>query len=149
MLVLQDKITSLIERGAYNEAAQLFCNETDTKIYTYFKGWEVNKLWKENFSRPKYTVIIKRRDKKFQITFWSGVNNREITKYDILTALQKYNCFDYDTFCSDYGLEEYNKQSRKVWKLSYREYENVLNLFSDVMDELRETIETRVRIEKI
>lgn len=117
-----------------------FCNETDTKIYTYFKGWEVNKLWKENFSRPKYTVIIKRRDKKFQITFWSGVNNREITKYDILTALQKYNCFDYDTFCSDYGLEEYNKQSRKVWKLSYREYENVLNLFSDVMDELREII---------
>lgn len=140
MLVLQDKITSLIERGTYNEAAQLFCNETDTKIYTYFKGWEVNKLWKENFSRPKYTVIIKRRDKKFQITFWSGVNNREITKYDILTALQKYNCFDYDTFCSDYGLEEYNKQSRKVWKLSYREYENVLNLFSDVMDELREII---------
>lgn len=140
MLVLQKKITSLIERGAYNEAAQLFCNETDTKIYTYFKGWEVNKLWKENFSRPKYTVIIKRRDKKFQITFWSGVNNREITKYDILTALQKYNCFDYDTFCSDYGLEEYNKQSRKVWKLSYREYENVLNLFSDVMDELREII---------
>lgn len=140
MLVLQDKITSLIERGAYNEAAQLFCNETDTKIYTYFKGWEVNKLWKENFSHPKYTVIIKRRDKKFQITFWSGVNNREITKYDILTALQKYNCFDYDTFCSDYGLEEYNKQSRKVWKLSYREYENVLNLFSDVMDELREII---------
>lgn len=140
MLVLQDKITSLIERGAYNEAAQLFCNETDTKIYTYFKGWEVNKLWKEKFSRPKYTVIIKRRDKKFQITFWSGVNNREITKYDILTALQKYNCFDYDTFCSDYGLEEYNKQSRKVWKLSYREYENVLNLFSDVMDELREII---------
>lgn len=140
MLVLQDKITSLIERGAYNEAAQLFCNETDTKIYTYFKGWEVNKLWKENFSRPKYTVIIKRRDKKFQITFWSGVNNREITKYEILTALQKYNCFDYDTFCSDYGLEEYNKQSRKVWKLSYREYENVLNLFSDVMDELREII---------
>lgn len=140
MTVLQKKITSLIERGAYNEAAQLFCNETDTKIYTYFKGWEVNKLWKENFSRPKYTVIIKRRDKKFQITFWSGVNNREITKYDILTALQKYNCFDYDTFCSDYGLEEYNKQSRKVWKLSYREYENVLNLFSDVMDELREII---------
>ena len=140
MSVLQKKITSLIERGAYNEAAQLFCNETDTKIYTYFKGQEVNKLWKENFSRPKYTVIIKRRDKKFQITFWSGVNNREITKYDILTALQKYNCFDYDTFCSDYGLEEYNKQSRKVWKLSYREYENVLNLFSDVMDELREII---------
>lgn len=140
MSVLQKKITSLIERGAYNEAAQLFCNETDTKIYTYFKGWEVNKLWKENFSRPKYTVIIKRRDKKFQITFWSGVNNREITKYGILTALQKYNCFDYDTFCSDYGLEEYNKQSRKVWKLSYREYENVLNLFSDVMDELREII---------
>lgn len=136
----QEKITSLIESGAYNEAAQLFCNETGTKIYTYFKGWEVNKLWKENFSRPKYTVIIKRRDKKFQITFWSGVNNREITKYDILTALQKYNCFDYDTFCSDYGLEEYNKQSRKVWKLSYREYENVLNLFSDVMDELREII---------
>lgn len=136
----QDKITTLIEKGAYNEAAQLFCNETDTKIYTYFKGWAVNKLWKENFLRPKYTVIIKRRDKKFQITFWSGVNNREITKYDILTALQKYNCFDYDTFCSDYGLEEYNKQSRKVWKLSYREYENVLNLFSDVMDELREII---------
>ena len=140
MSVLQKNITSLIERGAYNEAAQLFCNETDTKIYTYFKGWEVNKLWKENFSRPKYTVIIKRRDKKFQITFWSGVNNREITKYDILTALQKYNCFDYDTFCSDYGLEEYNKQSRKVWTLSYREYENVLNLFSDVMDELRDII---------
>lgn len=147
MSVLQEKIISLIESGAYNEAAQLFCNETDTKINTYFKGWAINKLWKENVSRPKYTVIIKRRDKKFQITFWSGVNNREITKYDILTVLQKYDCFDYDTFCSDYGLEkynanytDYNKQSRKVWKLSYKEYENVLNLFSDVMDALREIV---------
>ena len=37
MSVLQDKITTLIERGEYNEAAQLFCNETDTKINTYFK----------------------------------------------------------------------------------------------------------------
>lgn len=31
----QEKITSLIESGAYNEAAQLFCNETGTKIYIY------------------------------------------------------------------------------------------------------------------
>lgn len=140
MSVLQDKITSLIESGAYNKAAQLFCNETNTKIYTYFRGWTINKLWKENFSRPKYTVIIKRGNKQFSITFWNGVNNREITKYDILTALQKYDCFDYDTFCSDYGLEEYNKQSRKMWKLSCKEHENVLNLFSDVMNELREII---------
>lgn len=147
MSVLQEKIISLIESGAYNEAAQLFCNETDTKINTYFKGWAVNKLWKENFLRPKYTIIIKRRDKQFQVTFWGAVNNRAITKYDILTALQKYDCFDYDTFCNDYGLEkynedytDYNKQSRKIWKLSCREYENVFNLFPDVMDELREII---------
>ena len=147
MSVLKEKFITLIECVAYNEAAHMICNQTDTKIYTYLKGWEVNKLWKENFSRPKYTVIIKRRDKKFQITFWSGVNNREITKYDILTVLQKYDCFDYDTFCSDYGLEkynanytDYNKQSRKIWKLSCREYENVLHLFSDVMDALREIV---------
>lgn len=147
MSVLQEKITSLIESGAYNEAAQLFCNETDTKINTYFKGWAINKLWKENVSRPKYTAIIKRGDKQFQVTFWGAVNNRAITKYDILTALQKYDCFDYDTFCNDYGLEkynedytDYNKQSRKIWKLSCREYENVLHLFSDVMDALREIV---------
>ena len=106
MSVLQEKIISLIESGAYNEAAQLFCNETDTKINTYFKGWAINKLWKENVSRPKYTAIIKRGDKQFQVTFWGAVNNRAITKYDILTALQKYDCFDYDTFCNDYGLEK-------------------------------------------
>ena len=147
MSVLQEKITSLIESGAYNEAAQLFCNETDTKINTYFKGWAINKLWKENVSRPKYTAIIKKGDKQFQVTFWGAVNNRAITKYDILTALQKYDCFDYDTFCNDYGLEkynedytDYNKQSRKIWKLSCREYENVLHLFSDVMDALREIV---------
>lgn len=147
MSVLQVKIISLIESGAYNEAAQLFCNETDTKINTYFKGWAINKLWKENVSRPKYTAIIKRGDKQFQVTFWGAVNNRAITKYDILTALQKYDCFDYDTFCNDYGLEkynedytDYNKQSRKIWKLSCREYENVLHLFSDVMDALREIV---------
>ena len=143
----QEKITSLIESGAYNEAAQLFCNETGTKIYIYFKGWAINKLWKENFSRPKYTVIIKKGSKQFSITFWGSVHDRELTEYDILTALQKYDCFDYDTFCNDYGLEkynedytDYNKQSRKIWKLSCREYENVFNLFPDVMDELREII---------
>lgn len=147
MSVLQDKIITLIERGAYNEATQLFCNETDTKINTYFKGWAINKLWKENVSRPKYTAIIKRGDKQFQVTFWGAVNNRAITKYDILTVLQKYDCFDYDTFCNDYGLEkynedytDYNKQSRKIWKLSCREYENVLHLFSDVMDALRKIV---------
>lgn len=140
MSVLQDKITSLIESGAYNKAAQLFCNETNTKIYTYFRGWIINKLWKENFSRPKYTVIIKRGNKQFSITFWNGVNNREITKYDILTALQKYDCFDYGLEKYNEDYTDYNKQSRKMWKLSCKEYEKVLNLFSDVMDELREII---------
>lgn len=76
----QEKITSLIESGAYNEAAQLFCNETGTKIYIYFKGWAINKLWKENFSRPKYTVIIKKGSKQVlimilfvMITGWKSI----------------------------------------------------------------------------
>ena len=67
MSVLQEKIISLIESGAYNEAAQLFCNETDTKINTYFKGWAINKLWKENVSRPKYTAIIKEEINNFKL----------------------------------------------------------------------------------
>ena len=83
----QEKITSLIESGAYNEAAQLFCNETGTKKYIYIKGWAINKLWKENFLRPKYTVIIKKGSKRFSITFWGSVNDRELTEYDILTEL--------------------------------------------------------------
>lgn len=66
------------------------------------------------------TVLINRKD--------------EIIKpsaYDILTCLTKYNPYDFENFCSEYGYDTDSRKAEKIYKAVLDEWDNISKLFND------------------
>lgn len=60
------------------------------------------------------------------------------TAYDVLACLQKYDVGTFEDFCGDYGYDNDSIKSLKTYKAVKKEYENVIKMFGDVMNELEE-----------
>ena len=142
----------------YEAMAKEFCKNTETKVKINFKEkrfdpWNSKdrKYW-----HNIYRVTIKRHGKQFSFDFTDSIYNTENgilpTEYDILACLQKYEVGDFEEFCSDFGYdvwaeypeeatkEGYNKEHYKIWKAVTKEYNNVIKLFDNVMEELEEIV---------
>ena len=103
-----------------------------------------------------YRVRIDRNNKTFSFNFidssYNYQNNKRPTCYDVLSCLTKYDVGSYHDFCNEFGYEPYdydynyirvngeyyNKDSYKTYKAVVKEYNNVMRLFSDVIEELAE-----------
>lgn len=92
-----------------------------------------------------YKVTIERDDKSFTFEFtgseYDYMHNEEANVYDVLACLQKYEVGTIDDFAEEYGygIGEYRiSEIMSTYEAVNNEYENVYNLFSDCMDELRE-----------
>lgn len=125
----------------YEAMAKEFCEKTSTKVIIDYK--------ERNWGHDIYRVTIKRNRKQFSFDFTQsiyGTNNGEVpTEYDILACLTKYEVGTFEEFCRDFGYELYdeeyrgrNKESHRIYKAVVKEYNNVMRLFSDVIEELSE-----------
>lgn len=92
-----------------------------------------------------YEVTIERGDKSFTFEFtgseYDYMHNEEANVYDVLACLQKYEVGTLDDFAEEYGygIGEYRiSEIMSTYEAVKNEYENVYNLFSDCIDELRE-----------
>jgi hypothetical protein len=94
-----------------------------------------------------YEVTIERGDKSFAFEFtgseYDYIYNEEANDnvYDVLAYLQKYEVGTIDDFIHkyDYGTDKHSiSEIISTYETINNEYENVYNLFSDCMDELRE-----------
>lgn len=135
-------------KTAYNKQAMDFLNEVEAKMTIIKAGCDFDKMWNENIYRPKYRVIISRKGKDhgWAFTFWGNLRNDEVTEYDVLACIEKYEpAADVEDFAREYGydyeLREDPKEARRIesiHKAVIREYENCFYMFGDVMDQLRE-----------
>ena len=85
--------------------------------------------------------------KSMTLTFTSSLRdyetgNMEVTAYDVLACLTKYEVGSLDDFVSDFGytidsLESFRK-TEKTWKAVKHEYKGVLRVFGDCMEELQD-----------
>lgn len=86
-----------------------------------------NRSWSFKFSDSKYNALMNKRPEK----------------YDVLACIQKYEPYgDVWDFANEYGYEindreSFNETSR-IYKAVKKEYENVMRIFGDCIEELRE-----------
>ena len=72
--------------------------------------------------------------------YWEG--NSFTDSYSVLSCLQKYDVGDIENFISEFGYEIHGysdfKKVEKTFKAVTREYKNVLRVFGDCLEDLRE-----------
>ena len=94
-----------------------------------------------------YRVRIDRNGKSWSFRFSDSVYNREHngrpTPYDVLACIEKYGVYgDVWDFAREFGYEindrESYKKTERTFKAVEKEYVNVMRMFGDCIDELRE-----------
>lgn len=91
--------------------------------------------------RNVYEVTIERNGNSYTFSFKDSVYNsnmgNEPTAYDVLACLEKYGYDSYGDFCSELGYGG-GEESLETYQAVQEEYENVVMLFGDCMEELQE-----------
>lgn len=132
----------------YEKHAEDFLAKTRTRVNITRTG-EVqgfpgtpDVLW-----RYKYLVTFTRRGKQFRVTFYDShnnwYNNQRPSKYSILACLEKYPIPDsVEDFAWEFGYKldtpEQMRQAKKIHAACKKEWDNVRNMFGDVLPEMRE-----------
>lgn len=132
----------------YNKKAKDFLKKHNAKMtishvsdgYGGWKHGEITDGW-------LYRVRIDREGKTWSFNFSDSVynswHNKRPSPYDVLACVEKYEPYgDVWDFANAYGYdicdrESYNKTER-IYKAVKQEYDNVIRMFGDCMEELCE-----------
>ena len=138
-------LTKRTTNNEYEEQALKFCYKYGVTIKAE-EGTRPDKT----FGGLDYHVMILRNGKQWSFWFTDSIANKKSgekpTAYDVLACLEKYEVSDnLHDFCAEFGYNEYNeytckedKESERIWKAVKKEYNNVVRMFGDCLDELCE-----------
>lgn len=134
----------------YDNLAREFLDQTGTKMSV--RLLEVVEGFPNSDDKnlhDKYYIILNRDGKKYGFCFYGSAADHDrgnkVGPYDVLAALQKYEVEkDVWDFAKEYGYEINSKESyervRKIREACEDEYRNVVRLFEDCMERLREIV---------
>jgi hypothetical protein len=101
--------------------------------------------YKKHFADDKqYRYVFKckltRGRKSYTFDFGQSINvgAEAPNMYDILACIQKYDCGDFENFCSEFGYDEDSRTAERIYFAVCKEFAAVERLFSDVLEELQE-----------
>ena len=89
-------------------------------------------------------AIIRKVNELSAKNFGVGVQAKNIiapTAYDVLSCLTKYDCGDFENFCSECGYDVDSRKAYKTYKAVKREWENVKKLWTPEQIELLQEIQ--------
>ena len=124
----------------YQAQAFNFLKRCNATIEIKDHGFEVAPFFGDNKQRRTFNITIKRNGLIWKFKFYGNLLGDDITAYDILACIQKYEVSsDLFVFMNEYGytINENEKQIRKLHKAVLKEYENVIRLFGDVIEKLQ------------
>lgn len=125
----------------YDKQASDFMKKTGTKIKIEYEKYDYH-FYNDERRRNIYKVIIKRNGKQMTGHFGQSYIDTELgnppTYYEILACLTQADPGNLYEFCACFGYAWDDENAQRVHKLCKREWQKVSNLFSDVLDELRE-----------
>ena len=112
-------------------------NTTFTSSYKthdfYFDG--------DKDKRDIYICVLKNASHRFRFRFGQSINNTGThpTAYDVIASLTKYEVYDFETFCGDYGYDIDSRKAYKTYKAVLKEWKNVERLFTpEQIEQLQE-----------
>ena len=133
----------------YVNQAKKFLEECNAKIQFMYLGTEVNKNWDETRERDTYMVNIRTPLGSMQVKFYDSIKNTlknkerhlsglkekvQITEYDVLSCLQKYNVGNIEDFMFEFGYEIKErgdfKRLQNIYNAVIKEYEDICRCFT-------------------
>lgn len=91
--------------------------------------------------RNVYEVTIERNGNSYTFSFNDSIYNSNMGKepsvYDVLACLEKYGYDSYKDFCEEMCYDG-SEESLATYQAVQEEYNNVIMLFGDCMEELQE-----------
>ena len=89
-----------------------------------------------------FKVTLKRGSNSYTFKFWGNALGDDITAYDVLACVQKYEVGLFEDFIEEFGYTINStsdfKKVMTTYKAVKKEYDNIYRLFYDVMEELQE-----------
>ena len=146
VLVDEEEVETKIESD-YEQQAMDFLKDTNTTMKIERIDHRTDGLCFNRGSHFDYEITLKRNSKNWKFQFCDSVDaykKDEIpSAYDILACLQKYEVEeDILDFCAEFGYKtetrEERENAKRIHKACLKEYNNVMRLFEDVIDELAE-----------
>ena len=129
--------------------AKKFLEECNATMNFMYLGTEVNKDWNETIKRDTYMVNIRTPLGSMQVKFYDSIKNTlknkerhlsglkekvQITEYDVLSCLQKYDVGDIEDFMYEFGYEIKErgdlKRIQNIYNAVVEEYEDVCRCFT-------------------
>lgn len=105
----------------------------------------LGKEYKKHFSDDKsarwvFKLRLTRNGKRYTFEFGQSVadGDKNPTMYDVLACFITYNVGTFEDFCSEFGYSDDSMKAYKTYKAVIKEYNAVMRLFGDVIDELQE-----------
>ena len=133
----------------YVNQAKKFLEDCNATMEFMYLGTEINKNWNETRERDTYMVNIRTPLGNMQVKFYDSINNTlknkerhlsglkkkiQITEYDVLSCLQKYDVGDIKDFMLEFGYEikerGYFKRLQNIYNAVVNEYEDVCRCFT-------------------
>lgn len=124
----------------YQKQANDFCKETGTKIQIEYIG-KAFPNWDEKELHDTYNITITRNNNTINFIFTESLyktqRHEKPTNYDILATLEKYDPYTFEDFCLNFGYNEDSRKALEIYLSVQKQYNDVIRLFSDVMEELQ------------
>ena len=124
----------------YQKQANDFCKETGTKIQIEYIG-KAFPNWDEKELHDTYNITITRNNNTMNFIFTESLyktqRHEKPTNYDILATLEKYDPYTFEDFCLNFGYNEDSRKALEIYLSVQKQYNDVIRLFSDVMEELQ------------
>lgn len=130
----------------YENKTDKFLKDTKTSFKVKFLKNDYH-FTDDKETRDIFKVTFKRNNKRFSVNFGQSIYDSDYngsnipSSYDVLACLQKYEIGSFQDFISEYGYNQENLDQYpkilKIYKACIKEYNNVLMLWSDVLDQLQ------------
>jgi len=121
-------------KSDYLKQANDFLSKTDTELKCSFLKNDFH-FAGDKERRDIYKITLKRGDRKFSFNFGQSIfNSRSRTApnaYDVLACLTKYDPFDFECFCGDFGYDTDSRSAKKIYKAVQKEWAMVQALWND------------------
>ena len=123
-----------------------FLQKTNTKMSIAFLKYGKH-FANDTYSRNIYRVKLKRGTHSYTFQYGQSIaatqKNEVPSKSEILECLQLYDINSYEDFCANFGYEEYEAASKKIYRAVLREYAGVCHIWeSEEINELIEIIQS-------
>ena len=88
--------------------------------------------------RQKYEDDCRKAGRWPSVGGYRRIKAKKPTAYDVLACLQKYDPETFEDFCDNFGYDIDSRSALKIYLAVQDEYNNVIRLFGDVMEDLED-----------